>query len=193
MTFEANTIKHLGVKMYSNLPPALAELVANAYDACATTLDVHFYDVDEKKIVLTDNGVGMSFDEVNNYFLKIGRNRREDNQESPCGRIPTGKKGLGKLALFGIGDTIEIATSQGGETVIFKLDWNDILTWKGSDYEPSFTVSEKGENRDGTAITLTNLKRKTGFPIDEYAENIAKLFDFEDDFKVRLFLNDQIR
>ena len=36
MTFEANTIKHLVVKMYSNMPPALAELIANAYDACAT-------------------------------------------------------------------------------------------------------------------------------------------------------------
>ena len=40
MTFEANTIKHLGVKMYSNMPPALAELIANAYDACATEVHV---------------------------------------------------------------------------------------------------------------------------------------------------------
>ncbi|WP_232816101.1 ATP-binding protein [Chryseobacterium capnotolerans] len=54
----------------------------------------------------------MSFDEVNNYFLRIGRNRREENQESQCGRIPTGKKGLGKLALFGIGDKITISTSK---------------------------------------------------------------------------------
>ena len=32
MTFEANTIQHLGVKIYSNMPPVLAELIANAYD-----------------------------------------------------------------------------------------------------------------------------------------------------------------
>lgn len=189
MTFEANTIKHLGVKMYSNLPPALAELIANAYDACAKRVDVHFYDADEKRIVVKDDGIGMSFEEVNKYFLKIGRNRREDGQESPCGRIPTGKKGLGKLALFGIGDTIEIVTTKEGKTVTFRLDWNEILEWKGSDYEPKFDVADSADITTGTTITLTNLKRKTGFPIDEYSENLAKFFDFKDDFTVRLTLN----
>ncbi|HDC4371601.1 TPA: hypothetical protein O8L32_004737 [Enterobacter cloacae] len=33
MTFDPKTIEHLGVKMYSTLPPALAELISNAYDA----------------------------------------------------------------------------------------------------------------------------------------------------------------
>lgn len=189
MTFEANTIKHLGVKMYSNLPPALAELIANAYDACAKSVDVHFYDANEKRIVVKDDGIGMSFEEVNNYFLKIGRNRREDGQESPCERTPTGKKGLGKLALFGIGDTIEIATTKEGKTVTFRLDWNEIQDWKGSDYEPKFDVADSADKTSGTTITLTNLKRKTGFPIDEYSENLAKFFDFKDDFTIRLTLN----
>src|SRR5437773_8294498 len=93
MTFEANTIKHLAVKMYSNMPPALAELIANAYDACAEKVHVRLYDKDEKKVVVEDDGIGMSFNDVNNYFLRIGRNRREEHQESPCNRVPTGKKG----------------------------------------------------------------------------------------------------
>ena len=59
MTFEANTIKHLGVKMYSNMPPALAELVANAYDACATEVHIDLYDDEEKKVIVSDDGVGM--------------------------------------------------------------------------------------------------------------------------------------
>ncbi len=190
MTFEANTIKHLGVKMYANMPPALAELIANAYDACATVVHVRLYDADEKKVIVEDNGVGMTFTEVNDYFLRIGRNRREENQKSPCGRVPTGKKGLGKLALFGIGDTINITTSQGGEGVSFNLDWKEILAWKGSNYEPKFEVLPKGKTSKGTTITLTNLKRKTGFPIEEYAESIAKLFNFQDKFVVYLSLND---
>ena len=65
MTFEANTIQHLGVKMYSNIPPALAELIANAYDACATEVYIRFHDKDDKKIIVEDNGIGMSFQEVN--------------------------------------------------------------------------------------------------------------------------------
>jgi len=190
MTFEANTIKHLGVKMYSNMPPALAELIANAYDACATKVNVRLYDAEEKKVIVEDNGIGMSFSEVNNYFLRIGRNRREENQESPCARVPTGKKGLGKLALFGIGDTINITTSQGEEGVSFNLDWEEILNWKGSNYEPKFDIILKGEISKGTTITLTNLKRKTGFPVEEYAESLAKLFNFQDKFVVHLSLND---
>src|SRR5690606_40896013 len=124
MKFEANTIQHLGVKMYSTMPPALAELIANAYDACATEVHIKLYDIDEKVVVVQDNGTGMSFDEVNDYFLRIGRNRREEKQESQCGRIPTGKKGLGKLALFGIGDKINIQTFQESEGVSFNLNWN---------------------------------------------------------------------
>ena len=190
MTFEANTIKHLGVKMYSNMPPALAELIANAYDACATEVHVRLYDEDEKKVIVEDNGTGMSFAEVNDYFLRIGRNRREEGQKSSCDRIPTGKKGLGKLALFGIGDTINITTCQGKSGVSFNLDWNEILAWKGKDYEPKFEHLSAREIFKGTRITLTNLKRKTGFPLEEYAESIAKLFNFQDKFIVYLSLND---
>jgi uncharacterized protein (TIGR02391 family) len=191
MTFEANTIKHLGVKMYSNMPPALAELIANSYDACATEVYIYLYDNDEKKVIVEDNGIGMTFDEVNNFFLRIGRNRREEKQGSSCKRVPTGKKGLGKLALFGIGDTINITTSHGEEGVSFNLDWNEILNWKGKDYEPQFEIVKNEDVSKGTKITLTNLKRKTGFPVEEYAESIAKLFNFPDDFIVYISLNDR--
>jgi len=131
----------------------------------------------------------MSFNEVNDFFLRIGRNRREENQASPCGRVPTGKKGLGKLALFGIGDTINISTCRGKEGVSFDLDWNEIFKCKGHDYEPKFKIMLKGKIPKGTKITLTNLKRKTGFPITEYTESIAKLFNFQDQFVVYISLN----
>lgn len=192
MKFEANTIQHLGVKMYSTMPPALAELIANAYDACATEVHIKLYDKDDKKVVIEDNGSGMSFQQVNDYFLRIGRNRREERQESQCGRIPTGKKGLGKLALFGIGDKINIETYQKSEGVSFNLDWNDILnTTGGKDYEPNYEILKNINSQQGTTITLTQLKRKTGFPVQDYADNIAKLFNFPDDFIIYISLNDE--
>jgi uncharacterized protein (TIGR02391 family) len=191
MSFEANTIQHLGVKMYSTIPPALAELIANAYDACSTEVSIKFYDGENKKVIVEDNGTGMSFDQVNEYFLRIGRNRREEKQESACGRIPTGKKGLGKLALFGIGDKVNIITCQGNEAVSFTMDWEEINTWEnGKPYTPKFEIIPAGETKRGTTIILTQLKRKTGFPIQDYSESIARLFNFNDDFVVYLSLND---
>lgn len=191
MSFEANTIQHLGVKMYSTIPPALAELIANSYDACATEVYVKLYDGAEKKVIVQDNGIGMSFDQVNDYFLRIGRNRRVEKQASACNRIPTGKKGLGKLALFGIGDTVNIITCQGEEAVSFIMDWEEINQWEnGKPYTPKFEILPKGQVEKGTTIILSNLKRKTGFPLNDYAESIAKLFNFNDKFIVYLSLND---
>lgn len=102
MTFTPNTIEHLGVRMYSTLPPVVAELIANSYDADATKVHVHLIDNGNKEIVVSDNGHGMSFSEINDKFLRIGRNRRndEDSQESPGRRKVIGKKGLGKLSFF---------------------------------------------------------------------------------------------
>lgn len=190
MSFEPKTIEHLGVKMYSHIPPALAELIANAYDACAKKVEVKLYDSDQKKIVVADDGDGMTFEEINNHFLRIGRNRREESQLSSCGRIPTGKKGLGKLALFGIGNTITISTIKNGKKVEFYLDWNEISSWKDSDYTPKFIEIDSNE-QSGTTFILENLNRVTDFPIEDYAVSIAKLFNFKDnEFEVYISLND---
>lgn len=70
MRFEAHTIEHLGVKMYSHTPPAIAELIANSYDACAKEVHIRLYSREQFKIEVEDNGDGMTFDEVNDFFFK---------------------------------------------------------------------------------------------------------------------------
>ena len=115
MSFEPATIEHFGVKITPLYPLPLQKLIPNSYDACADSVSIRLYDNEahNKKIIIEDNGIGMSFTEVNEYFLRIGRNRRKEGQkETVCKRIATGKKGLGKLALFGIGDLIIIETVQ---------------------------------------------------------------------------------
>ncbi len=188
MTFDPRTIEHLGIKMYSTLPPAIAELIANAYDACASEVLVKLSD-NPKKIEVIDNGTGMTFDEVNEYFLKIGRNRRIESQEIPCDRFPTGKKGLGKLALFGIGKKIEVITKKDGEKIGFVMDWDEIMS-TGGVYEPKFEKDTCSADEHGTTIIVHDLKRKAGFDIDSLAVSIAKLFNFNDEsFHIKLILN----
>ena len=79
LKFDPRTIEHLGIKMYSQLPYALAELVANAYDADATEVTVMLYDnvSNDKRIIIRDNGDGMSYGEIKGNFLVKGRKRRD--------------------------------------------------------------------------------------------------------------------
>ena len=95
MTFMPNTIEHLGVRLYSTIPPVIAELIANSYDADAKRVTIKLIDTDpsNKEIIVEDDGHGMSFDDINSKFLRIGRNRRvSDADKSPGGRLVIGKK-----------------------------------------------------------------------------------------------------
>lgn len=192
MSFDPQTIEHLGVKMYSVLPNAIAELVANAYDADAANVHINLMDDgDKKSISVTDDGCGMSFEELNEKFLKIGRKRRknERSQTSVKQRKVTGRKGLGKLAFFGIGNTICVDTVQNGHEVVFSMSWSEILNSETSNYEPSFEEIESSK-KNGTTVTLSDLKRKTAFDINGLAISLSKLFNFLDDsFQVFISLN----
>ncbi|WP_354731882.1 TIGR02391 family protein [Actinobacillus pleuropneumoniae] len=192
MTFQPTVIEHLGVKMYSHTVPAIAELIANAYDAGAKVAEVLLYDKHEHKIIIRDDGIGMTFDEINEFYLRIGRNRREENQISCPNRKATGKKGLGKLALLGLGNKIEISTVRNGEQVTFILNYEDIKKSKG-DYEPEFNIQEADFSvPSGTTITLTELTKKQGYPLNNYVEHLARLFDFPDpSFIIKMSLNDE--
>ena len=198
LQFDPRTIEHLGIKMYSQLPYALAELVANAYDAGADNVDIRLYDVDpgNKSIVVTDDGDGMSYDEVGTHFLVIGRKRRDSDasRENSKGRRITGKKGVGKLALFGIGKTIRIETSKEGETekTAFTLDWDGILSENNGTYYPATVSIPKDNPGDkGTKIVLTNLSRVTGFDLQTTAFALSKLFNWLDSsISVKISLND---
>lgn len=193
MTFDPRTIEDLGVKMYSVLPNAIAELIANAYDAEARTVDIMLKDDGNKKsISVIDDGVGMTFEEINNKFLRIGRKRRkEDNGKSPNGlRKVTGRKGLGKLAFFGIGDTINIETKKEGRCVKFTLKWNDLINSKTPEYEPYFDIDDCPPGETGTSIELTDLKRKSAFEKQSLAISLSKLFNFFDEsFQVYISYN----
>lgn len=90
-------LKLLGKNLYSNAWAALSELVANGLDAEATKVYVYI-DMREKRDALVevfDNGCGMSESIFKEKYVSIGRNRREDQDNS---ENVMGRKGIGKLA-----------------------------------------------------------------------------------------------
>ena len=196
MGFDPNTIEHLGIQMYSTLPPVIAELVANAYDADAKNVKIFLEDRGQKKIIVEDTGHGMSFEDLEAKFLKIGRNRREGKkQHSESGkRKVIGKKGIGKLSFFGIANHVEITTRREGKENVFTLDWADI---KGSASEYNAPVQkynvECPEDQSGTKIVLTEIRRKTPFQPKDLAVSLARTFSVFDEqgFEVEIIHNDE--
>lgn len=191
LRFDPLTIKHLGVRMYSTLPPALAEIISNSYDADAGKVTVTLTEEGgkPKEIKVADDGKGLSLDEINSKFLVIGRNRRNDEGDTPSAkykRLPTGKKGLGKLALFGLAKTITILTRQNGKQNEFVLDWDDLIAAHGQ-YRPKSTrINEDTEEADGTVITLTTLKRESKFDFSGLADSLSRIFIFDEKFHLLL-------
>lgn len=192
LKFDPKTIEHLGVKMYATLPPALAELISNAYDADASEVSIQFLEQNGTPVAITieDNGFGMSLSDIQNKFLVIGRNRRKDLGDQPSttfNRLPTGKKGLGKLALFGLAKEITVDTIKDGRRNRFKLNWDNLLA--SSDmYSPEIEINDEevfGKTAR-TNIQLSALKRQSSFDLDALADSLSRIFVVENNFQIKL-------
>jgi len=194
MTFDPNTIEHLGVRMYSTLPPVLTELIANAHDADARHVFLTLKDIAEKEIAIEDDGLGMSFADINSKFLRIGRPRRqeENTQVTAKGRKIIGKKGLGKLSFFGIAHEIEIATKKDGKENIFTMSWEDIKKTKG-EYKPKVVKKDAScsVKEHGTRITLRKIQRESDFSPEDLANSLSKMFIIDSGFEVTLQHNSE--
>lgn len=191
LKFDPKTIEHLGVKMYSTLPPALAELISNSYDADAGNVGIEFLEQNgtPKAITVYDNGHGMSLNDIQHKFLVIGRNRRKDEGDKPSNtyqRLPTGKKGLGKLALFGLAKEITVDTVRDGLRNRFRLNWNDLLA-SSDTYNPVIDITNRPvEKPNGTIIQLSDLKRRTAFDLDAIADSLSRIFSVDSTFQISL-------
>ena len=105
MRISLNILDHLGVNLYSDVPPVLSEVVANSWDADASEVDIDI-DIEHGKITITDNGHGMTLKDMNEKYLTVGYDRRYDDKKRNMVRTAEhnrhimGRKGIGKLALF---------------------------------------------------------------------------------------------
>lgn len=166
MTLDLNVLNHLGINLYSNIPAVLAEAVANAWDADAETVRIDV-DTGGQSVVISDDGHGMSVGDMNEKYLRIGRNRREGyDAVTPKHLRPVmGRKGIGKLSLFSIADTIEVQSFRDGSRSGFTMSLPDIKSLiegkvGGRTYEPVPLPSERIDVRQGTKITLRDLRKR---------------------------------
>ena len=211
LTVAGNLVKHLGVQMYSGRPvPAIAELLSNAWDADATAVDVQLpldtpWKPDDPNHVITvsDNGHGMTWEMVRDGYLNVGRDRRksEGSDRSDGGRLLQGRKGVGKLAGFGIADILEVqtvhATDHAGlnEPILiwFRLDLSDItrvqtgpapvnLLFAG----PLSNAPPASRRSAGTTVTLRHLHERRARGGGRFRTSMSRRFLLLRDFDVRI-------
>ena len=161
MSINLQVLNHLGLNLYSNTSAVLSEVVANAWDADATEVNIQ---IDGNNITITDNGNGMNLSDINNKYLTVGYQKRSESGESPVfHRAVMGRKGIGKLSLFSIANIVEVYSKKGGELNGFKIDTNSLKeAIKNNDtyYPVELTANDIEFNGNGTKIVLSDLKKK---------------------------------
>ena len=161
-----DALKHLGISLYSSIPAVLAEAVANAWDADAEHVEIR---TDSgKTITIEDDGSGMTVSDANEKYLCVGYARRErgETRTARHGRPVMGRKGIGKLSLFSIANTVTVHSVKDGESHGFEMRVKDIesaLRDKAPAYHPP-KVGAAGDLEAGTRITLTDIKPRTFYP-----------------------------
>ena len=188
--FDKNTIDHLGIKLYSKFPPVVAELISNSYDADAENVIIKI-DYINKVVTVCDDGIGMNHEELNENFLKIGRNRRKAERTGLSKikkRKVTGKKGLGKLAVFGIAKTIEVHSIKDNIKNAFSMNYDELKAEIDNEYMPKVLYENIKVNQSPqTKIVIRDITQKKIMDVESLACNLSKMFSFYDsDFKVEL-------
>ena len=186
MKFDVGTIKHLGLQMYSTLPQVIGELVANAWDANATKVKITIpctqIDEETSEIIISDNGIGMSDEDVREKYLIIGRDRREkelsDETPAPLKRKIMGRKGIGKFSAFGIAKEIVVESAKDDEISHFRMNYDELME-KEKEREIEFDpLDPTGDVTVGTKVTLKYItKFKTqSIQIEKIRQGLARRF-----------------
>lgn len=110
-----SVLNHLGRNLYRNFVTVLGEAISNSWDADAKNVWIDI-DREQNRFIISDDGEGMTPDDFENRFLKIGYSKRkEGGNETQSGRPFIGAKGIGKLALLSCADRISIFTHIEGQ------------------------------------------------------------------------------
>ncbi len=203
LNYSGRIIDHLGLQMYQSPVAAVAELVANAWDADADRVEISLPEAlaDTAEIVVKDDGNGMTFAECQNRFLNVGLARRGNDrtERSPLkGRRILGRKGIGKFAGFGIAEVVRVETVSrtSGERTVFEMDISKLrsdeyVNPEGTEIDLiEYEAPEDDRQQEhGTTIRLRRLVLSQRREPTSFARSMARRFLIHQiavDFRVRV-------
>lgn len=180
MTVSLSVLRHLGLGLYSNVAAVLSEVVANSWDADAEHVWISI-DPAGDQVTIEDDGHGMTVDDANQKYLYVGYERRKNSPITPRLKRPVmGRKGIGKLSLFSIAQTVEVQSVAGGRKHGFVMDSAEIeekiRDGGEGQYEPRPLDGTKIKLDCGTRIVLRNMKRQLQWTGRALRRRLARRF-----------------
>ena len=175
-TVDTHLFRELGELLVGRDSTALIELIKNSYDADATEVIVHGENLDDQqrgRIVILDNGTGMTRERFLSGFLRIASRLKDQGtrRSTVSGRRYTGVKGIGRLAAHKLARRLEVSSvhrdesgNGGVKELVAVLDWDAIEAFETLDDMPDDVVSLiansiDGDTSPGTVLTLSRLRR----------------------------------
>ena len=191
LKFLGALVEQLGAQMYPSATATVAELISNAWDADADNVWIKIpldreWRADDKIVVL-DDGNGMTEDQAQAAYLQVGRKRRvvlnTDRSENRNRKLH-GRKGLGKLAAFGTARYLDLTTTRDGETTEFRLDYEAIRKMPaGADYDVEDAghggslLDDGGTSLEhGTRVVLSALRLKRTTSKTQFMRSMSRRF-----------------
>lgn len=166
LDYNAVTNLLMGEHIYGSKKYGLRELIQNSIDACKTmeesSLQMEEFryqkyqpfiaiilDKDRGKVMVRDNGSGMSLSILKKYFLNVGVSYYASDDYLLQGRSysPIGHYGIGFLACFMLSDTVEV------KTVYYQDRKTNRITFEKNSEYICLTYEEDGRQQ-GTEIIL---------------------------------------
>lgn len=129
---DAGIINRLGKELVGRAETAISELIKNAYDAEASYANLIFKDayVPGGSLIIEDDGLGMTYEELINGFMRISSSDKIHRPVSPkFKRRRAGKKGIGRFAAQRLGSQLVIVTQteHSEQAIRATINWNSYV------------------------------------------------------------------
>jgi signal transduction histidine kinase len=172
---DVNAFRLLGRELITDRITAVFELVKNCYDANAQEVKVSFLNIahtpTQGKIIISDDGTGMSFEDISNKWMVVGTNSKREKLYSapPYNRKFVGEKGVGRFAVDKLGERVLIKTKQAGDDnwLCVSINWDeyDKLSKDSNngqlslftDVKNTYTYEAGSINEHGTKIIISQI------------------------------------
>ena len=162
---ETRVLRELGERLVKQPEVAIVELIKNAYDADAKECAVEYSE--GRRIVVEDDGAGMTLDRFTNAWMRIGTGAKAHTPFS--GRYQreiTGEKGIGRFAVRFLGRALHLESVAADESRDLRTKLTADFDWPRFDRNedlgnvrvPYRLVAADPGARIGTTLVITRLR-----------------------------------